>query len=75
MIYEVDCKQALIQTFFDLVREAEGSKNQLKDSVRDLMTLIIVNHPKLGDVTAYLSEVDQIETTFMDIVDAFLSLQ
>ena len=39
------------------------------------MTLIIVNHPKLGDVTAYLSEVDQIETTFMDIVDAFLSLQ
>jgi hypothetical protein len=34
-----------------------------------------VNYPKLGVVDRYLLEVEQLENTFMDVVDTYLSVR
>ena len=77
MVYGVDCKRALIQVFFDLVREVkqESVDSQLKKSMRTLATCIIVNYPKLGSVDGFLAQVEQLETTFMDVFDTYLSVR
>ena len=40
-----------------------------------MATCIIVNYPKLGVVDRYLLEVEQLENTFMDVVDTYLSVR